>query len=81
MDNYEKYAIAVIITFGALVIAGLMAVTIAWGDKPGFLFALGACVLAWISGHAVLFDKPRIYGLLIVGAAALVGASIFSLVN
>lgn len=80
-DNYEKYAIAVIITFSALIIAGLMAVSIAWNDKPGFLFALGASVLAWVSGHAVLFDKPRLYGLLITGAAALVAASIFSLVN
>lgn len=81
MDNYEKYAIAVIITFGALIIGGLMAVGVAWGDKAGFLFALGASVLAWISGHAVLFNKPKVYGLLIVGSAVLVGCSIISLVT
>lgn len=81
MDNYERYAIAVIITFGALIIGGMMAVSISWNDKPGFLFALGAAVLAWIAGHAVLFDKPKLYGLLITGSAALVAASITSLVN
>ena len=74
-DNYEKYAIAVIIVFGALVIGGLMAASIAAGDRSGFLFALGAATSAWIAGHAMLFDRPGVYGLLVVLAALLAAGS------
>lgn len=80
-DNYEKYAVAVIIVFGALLIGGLMAAGIAAGDRPAFLFAMGAAFAAWISGHAVLFDRPRIYGGLIAVAAAFAVASIIALVT
>ncbi|GGA80135.1 hypothetical protein GCM10011491_04290 [Brucella endophytica] len=76
MDDYERYATGLLIVFGALIIGGLMAVNITVGDKPGFLFALGAAIVAWGSAFAVLFDRPRIYGLMIAAAVALVGASI-----
>lgn len=68
-DNYERYAIAVIIVFGAVAIAGLMAANIVIGDRNGFLLALAASAAGWIAGHAMLFDQPRVYGLLIVLAA------------
>jgi hypothetical protein len=80
-DNYEKYAVAVIIVFGALMIGGLMAAGLAMDDRPAFLWALGSSFFAWISGHAVLFDRPRIYGALIVVAAAFAIASIIALVT
>lgn len=76
MDDYEKYATGLLIVFGALIISGLMAVNLVVYDKAGFLFALGAAVVAWFSAFAVLFDKPRIYGLLLAVAVGLVGASI-----
>ena len=41
-DNYEKYGVAVIIVFGALIVAGLMGASIGFGNRAGFLFALGA---------------------------------------
>jgi len=65
-DNYERYAIAVIIVFGAVIVGGLMGASIGFDRPPGFLFALGAAFCGWIAGHAMLFDRPRIYGVLIV---------------
>ncbi|PRD43338.1 hypothetical protein C5748_11530 [Phyllobacterium phragmitis] len=76
MDDYERYATGLLIVFGALIIGGLMAVNITVADKPGFLFALGAAIVAWFSAFAVLFDRPRLYGIMIATAIALVGASI-----
>jgi hypothetical protein len=81
MDNYEKYAISVIIVFGALVTGGLMMAGLAFDSKGTFLFALGASIAAWVSGHAVLFNKPRLYGVLILGAILLTAASIWQLVT
>ncbi|CAG1005219.1 MAG: hypothetical protein F9K19_06595 [Rhizobiaceae bacterium] len=80
-DNYEKYAIAVIIVFGAVIIGGLMAATIAFGDRSGFLFALGSATAAWIAGHAMLFDRPRFYGGLIVIATLMAIAATITLVT
>ncbi len=80
-DNYEKYAIAVIIVFGAVIIGGLMAASIAFGDRSGFLFALGSATAAWIAGHAMLFDRPRVYGVLIVVAALMSIASTITLIT
>lgn len=79
-DNYERYAIAVIIVFGAVVIGGLMAACIAAGEQSGFLFALGSATCGWIAGHAMLFDRPGVYGLLILLATALAAASTIALV-
>lgn len=81
MDNYEKYGISVIIVFGALAIGGLLAVGAATNDKGVFLFAFGAAISAWISGHAVLFIKPKLYGALILLAVLLCAASVWQLVT
>ncbi|MFC4624665.1 hypothetical protein ACFO1V_05425 [Daeguia caeni] len=81
MDDYERYATGLMIVFGALIIAGLMAANLIAGDKPGFLFALGAAVVSWFAAFAVLFDKPRVYGGMIVAAIALVAASITAYVT
>ncbi len=78
-DNYEKYAVAVIIVFGAVIIGGLMAATIALGDRSGFFFALGAATCAWIAGHAMLFDRPRVYGVLIALATLMSVAATIAL--
>ena len=80
-DNYEKYAVAVIIVFGALMIGGLMAAGLAMDDRPAFLWALGGAFFAWVAGHAVLFDRPRVYGGLIAVAAVFAIASIVALVT
>ena len=69
-DNFDKAAIAVIIVFGALIIGGLMAANIAYGHRNGFLWALGGGTAAWIAGHTILFDMPRVYAAL-VGIATL----------
>ncbi|MGH6859618.1 MAG: hypothetical protein ACRECY_05135 [Phyllobacterium sp.] len=80
MDKFENYALALMVVFGALIIGGLMAVHIAWLHKAGFIFALSAAAVVWAAGFAVLFDKPRIYGLLLLLATALIVASIVILV-
>lgn len=74
-DNFEKYAVAVIITFGALVLGGLMAAAIGFHDRSSFLFALGAATLAWIAGHAMIFDMPRLYAILVAMAVLMAVAS------
>jgi len=73
-DNFDKAAIAVIIAFGALILAGLMAANLTAGDRDGFLFALGAAFAAWIAGHMMLFDLPRAYAVL-VGVSALMAVA------
>lgn len=70
-DNFDKAAIAVIIVFGALVTGGLMAANLVNGDRNGFLMAVGAATAAWIAGHAILFDLPRIYAALVALAVIL----------
>lgn len=79
-DNFEKYAVAVIITFGALVVAGLMAAAIGFHDRDAFLFALGAATIAWIAGHAMIFDRPRIFAVLIGLATLMAIGSTLALV-
>ncbi|MGD9914356.1 MAG: hypothetical protein AB7S80_09750 [Rhizobiaceae bacterium] len=74
-DNYERYAIAVIIVFGAVITLGLMAAGIATANRPVFFLALGSASAGWIAGHAMLFDRPRVYGVLILLAAVLAVAS------
>ncbi len=80
-DNYEKYAVAVIIVFGAVIVGGLMAATIAFGNRSGFLFALGSGTAGWIGGHAMLFDRPRLYGGLLGVAVLMAVASTVALVS
>ncbi|WP_274427228.1 hypothetical protein [Chelativorans sp. YIM 93263] len=67
-EQYDTYAVAIIIVFGALVIGGLMAAAMAFGERDAFFFALGAATAAWISGHAVFFDRPRTFIILVVVA-------------
>ncbi len=76
MDDYERYATGLMIVFGALIIGALMTANLIHGDKAGFLFALGAAVVSWFAAFAVLFDKPRVYGVMIACAIGLVAASI-----
>ncbi|PZN54224.1 MAG: hypothetical protein DIU65_07730 [Proteobacteria bacterium] len=64
-DNFDKAGIAVIIVFGALVLGGLMAANLVVGHRNGFLWALGGATAAYIAGHAVLFDLPRVYAVLV----------------
>ncbi len=79
-DNFEKYAVAVIITFGALIVGGLMAAALTYRDRDAFLFALGATTLAWIAGHAMIFDMPRLYAALIGFATLMAMGSTIALV-
>ena len=54
-----------------------MAANLSIGDRSGFLFALGAAFTAWIAGHIVLFDLPRIYaGLIALAALLAVGSTL-----
>lgn len=76
MDDYEKFATGLLIIFGALVIGGLMAMHIAIANKPGFLFALSGGIVGWFSAFAVLFDKPRLYLVMIIVAVICVACSI-----
>jgi len=76
MDDYEKFACALLLAFSVLIIAALMSLHIVLGNKPGFLFALAGGVAGWFSAFAILFDRPRIYFWLIVAAVLCVGASI-----
>ncbi|WP_159593616.1 hypothetical protein [Chelativorans xinjiangense] len=68
-QNYDAYAVAIIIAFGALIIGGLMAAAMVFGQRDAFFFALGAAAAAWISGYAVFLDRPRTF-------MALVGLSV-----
>jgi hypothetical protein len=79
-NDFEKYAVAVIIVFGALIIGGLMAASMSFGHRNGFLFALGGATAAWISGNALLLDRPRIYALFVAIAAVMLIASTITLV-
>jgi len=76
MDDYEKFATALLLVFGALIVGGMMALHIAIGSKAGFLFALGAGIVGWFSAFAILFDKPRVYFWLIILAVLCVATSI-----
>lgn len=65
-SNYDAYAVAIIIAFGALIIGGLMAASIGYGERDPFFLALGAATAAWLAGYAVFFDKPRTFMVLVV---------------
>lgn len=76
MNDYEKFAANLLLTFSTIIIVGLMALHIKIGDKYGFVYALSSGVLGWFSAVAMIFDKPRIYLWLIVLAIIAVGCSI-----
>lgn len=76
MNDYEKFATALLLAFSVLIIGGLMALHIEIGNKPGFMFALSGAIVGWFSAFAIVFDKPRVYLLLIILAIICVGLSI-----
>lgn len=67
-DDFEKSAILIIVTFGALAIGGLMAANLVYGDRPGFLFALGSAAFAWVAGYTMLYNKPNAFRWTLAGA-------------
>ncbi|MGH6860683.1 MAG: hypothetical protein ACRECY_10525 [Phyllobacterium sp.] len=81
MDRFETFATWIFIVFGALIIGGLMAFGIATGDKPTFLFALAAACGAFFLGFAVIFDRPRLYGLILFAAFICIAGSVTSIVT
>ncbi len=81
MDRYETFATWIFIVFGALIVGGLMAFGITTDDKATFLFALGSACAAFFLGFAVIFDQPRLYGLILFVSIALVAGSITAIVT
>lgn len=81
MDRYETFATWIFIVFGALIIAGLMAFAISTADKPAFLFAFAAACSAFFLGFAVIFDRPRLYGLLLFASFVLIAGSVTAIVT
>ncbi len=80
MDS-EHFAVMLMVVFGSLILGALMAVGIFWHDKSTFLFALAATICAWSAAFPVLFDKPRLYGILLVVCVVLTAGSVISLIN
>lgn len=80
-NDVERNAIAIIVVFGALIIGGLMGAAIGFGDRTGFLFALGSATAAWLSGYAMILTRPRLFGLFIVLAVLFSLAATFALVR
>lgn len=76
MNDYEKFATNLLLTFSTIIIVGLMALHIKIGNKAGFVYALSSAVLGWFSAFAMIFDKPRVYLWLIILAVVAVGCSI-----
>ncbi len=74
-NDLERYAIAIIVVFGALAIGGLMAAGISGGDRSTFLYALGAAASAWLAGYAMVFHLPRLLAVLILLALLMAIAS------
>jgi hypothetical protein len=81
MDHFEKLGFAIMVVFGAIIIAGLMAVGIAWQDKAAFIYGLSAAAAVWLSSFAVVFDRPRIFGSLLVVSIIMIGLSISAIVS
>jgi len=77
MDDYEKFATKLLLAFSVVIIVAMMVVHIQiTGSKAGFLLALGASIIGWLSAFAILFDRPRLYFWLIVAAVLCVSGSI-----
>ncbi|WP_173933591.1 hypothetical protein [Chelativorans sp. Marseille-P2723] len=76
-ENYDAFAVAISTIFGAVVIGGLMAAALAFGERDAFFFSLGAATAAWLSGYAIFFDKPRTFMALVAVAVLMaVGATL-----
>jgi hypothetical protein len=77
--NYDTYAVAIIIAFSSIIIGGLMAAALTFGEKDAFFFALGSATAAWIAGYAVFLDRPRTFMILVGIATVMAMASAFVL--
>lgn len=64
--EFDISAIAIIVVFGALTIGGLMAATISFGERDGFLLALGSSTSAWAAGYAMIYQRPNAFRWLLV---------------
>lgn len=73
--DFEIAAVVIIAVFGALTIGGLMAATIAYGDRGGFLLALGASTVAWAAGHAMILQKPAVFRWLVIVSVVMAAAA------
>lgn len=81
MDRYETFATWIFIAFGVVILAGLMAFSIATGDRQAFLFTIAASCTTFFLGAAVVFNQPKIYGLILLATIILVGCSITAIVT
>ncbi|MBZ9654857.1 hypothetical protein [Phyllobacterium lublinensis] len=81
MDRYETFATWIFIVFGALIVGGLMSFGIVTDDKAAFLFALASACAAFFLGFAVIFDQPRLYGLILFVSIALIACSVTAIVT
>lgn len=79
-SDFEQSAIIIIAVFGALTIGGLMGAAIGFGERDGFLFALGSSCAAWASGYAMIYQKPKAFRWLLVVAVAMAVLSTLALV-
>ncbi len=76
-ERYDAYAVAIIVTFGAIIIGGLMAAAIASGEQDAFMFALGSATAAWAAGYAMFFDWARSFmGLIALSIAMAIAATV-----
>jgi hypothetical protein len=80
MDS-DRFSLNLMIVFGAIIIAGLMAAGLVWQDKGTFLYALGSAVTIWFASFAVMFDRKRSYLFLLLVAIVLIALSITALVR
>jgi low temperature requirement protein LtrA len=80
-QSIERHGILVIIVFGAMIVAGIMAYGIAHDDRVLFLVGLVSAVVALASGFAIYLDHPRLYGVLAAITIVLVSSSIVRLVS
>lgn len=78
-SDFEISAIAIIVVFGALTVGGLIAATIAFGEREGFLLALGSSTSAWAAGYAMILQKPHAFRWLLILAVVMAATAAISL--
>ena len=78
-STFEAYAVAIILLFGAVIVSALVAGSLVYNDRTGFFTAVGAYMAAWLGGHALLLDRPRIFAVFEVLALALSVASVVAI--
>lgn len=60
-ENYDAFAVTISTVFGAMIVGGLMAAALTFGERDAFFFSLGAATAGWLSGYAIFFDRPRTF--------------------